>query len=591
MVAFEPLRELEPCIPTQAGSGIERWVRLSVLLDELLELGAEGRAEKLAQLALDDEKLAEQAAALLAQQSLIERRNFLAGSVLGGIDAPLAGQRIGAYTLQRRLGVGGMSTVWFARRSDGRYEGQVAVKLLDLALLAHHGAERFVREGSVLARLSHPNIARLLDAGVTAGGQPYLVLEHVDGQPIDRWCDARSLGVQARVRLVLDVLAAVAHAHGKGILHRDIKPSNILVTDDGQVKLLDFGIAKLLDSEAQPGDETELTQASGRLFTPDFAAPEQVEGTDVTRATDVYALGVLLYLLLGGGHPTARHTQTPVERLRSIVETEPLRLSEAVARAHRGIDTRSGQTRTLRGDLDTIVGNALKKVATERYASAAELADDLRRYLADEPLAARPDSLGYRAAKFIRRRRRAGHGVAMTFVALPLVALLSGILGARWQALDAGPWRDAGSASGTPCRIGNGPSDCGCGLSMPAARRLIGTATSRGSGAVTGAAEPRCKALRPQYLMKPPFEPPPVAGRYDSLMAEERECGCQWSPAATAAWEPFEEPCWHCRGAPELLREDGDDRPTGCRGFAIMPARGGSQVDGHGESVPARPRA
>jgi eukaryotic-like serine/threonine-protein kinase len=280
----------------------------------------------------------------------------------------------------------------------------------------------------VLARLSHPNIAHLIDAGVSDGGQPFIVLEHVQGEPIDRHCDARALDTEARVRLVLQVMAAVGHAHSRLVLHRDLKPGNILVTREGQIKLLDFGIAKLLDDTGGAAQPTALTQLAGRAFTPEFAAPEQVQGDEVTTATDVYALGVLLYLLLSGAHPTAKATDTPVDRLRSVVETEPQRLS-AVASAR--------ITSTLRGDLDNIAAKALKKSPVERYASAAAFADDLRRYLADEPVAARADSWRYRAAKFVRRHRL---GVAAASVTA--ASLVAGILGTTWQAIEARRERD-----------------------------------------------------------------------------------------------------------------------------------------------------
>ncbi|WP_280154777.1 protein kinase [Piscinibacter sp. XHJ-5] len=407
----------------------QRWARLSPQLDRLLDLDPAAREAELARLRAEDPELAAELSALLAQQSRMDREGFLDGSAIGKIEPRLEGQQFGAYTLERPLGAGGMGSVWLARRSDGRYEGTVAVKLLNLALLGHGGAERFAREGNVLARLTHPHIARLLDAGVGAGGQPYLVLEHVEGEPIDRWCDARSLGVEARVRLVLDVLAAVAHAHSKLVLHRDLKPGNILVTSSGEVKLLDFGIAKLLDDEALASPPTELTAVAGRAFTPDYAAPEQVQGGDVTTATDVYALGVLLYVLLGGVHPTARPTDTPVERLRGVVDTEPQRLSEAAARAAmRG----EGLVHSLRGDLDNICAKALKKAPAERYATVQALSEDLRRYLANEPVSARADSLAYRATKFVRRHRL---GVAAT--AVTVLALAAGIVGTTWQAIEA----------------------------------------------------------------------------------------------------------------------------------------------------------
>ena len=208
---------------------------------------------------------------------------------------------MGAYTLERPLGAGGMGAVWLGRRSDGRFDGRVAIKLLNLALLDERGQARFRREGTVLARLSHPNIARLLDAGVSASGQPYLVLEYVDGQPIDVFADARCLGVHDRVRVMLDVLDAVGHAHGHLIVHRDLKPSNILVSTDGTVKLLDFGIATLLASDG--GEPLDAFTRDGRALTPDFAAPEQIRGEPISVGSDIYSLGVLLYLLVCGRRP------------------------------------------------------------------------------------------------------------------------------------------------------------------------------------------------------------------------------------------------------------------------------------------------
>jgi serine/threonine-protein kinase len=413
----------------------QRWQHLSPLLDELLDLDGAARAARLAQLRDEDPALAQELAGLLAQETAMEREAFLEGSPLSD-DPPAAleGRRMGAYTLESPLGAGGMGSVWLARRSDGRYEGAVAVKLLNLALMGHGGAERFAREGQVLARLTHPHIARLLDAGID-DGQPYLVIEHVEGEPIDRWCDTRLLGVEARVRLVLDVLAAVAHAHSKLVLHRDLKPANILVSRDGMVKLLDFGIAKLLDEASLASPPTEITVQGGRAFTPDYAAPEQVQGGDVTTATDVYALGVLLYMLLGGVHPTAKNTDTPVERLRSVVDTEPQRLSDAVARG--GVASSRGETRprlalALRGDLDNICAKALKKAPGERYATVAALADDLQRYLAHEPVSARADSLAYRATKFVRRHRLAVGAASVT-----LLTLIAGVVGTTWQAVEA----------------------------------------------------------------------------------------------------------------------------------------------------------
>jgi serine/threonine-protein kinase len=414
-----------------------RWQLVSPLLDELLDADEIQRAARLARIRRDDPALGDEVATLLARQAAIETSDFLEGSALRFAGATsLAGQVVGSYTLERPLGQGGMGAVWLARRSDGRFEGKAAVKFLNLALLGRGGVERFEREGSVLARLAHPNIAHLIDAGVTAGGQPYLVLEYVEGEAIDRWCDAHRLDIKARLRLFLDVIAAVAHAHGKLILHRDLKPSNILVTTDGRVKLLDFGIAKLLDDQ-QPGPATELTQLAGRAFTPEYAAPEQAQGEDVTMATDVYALGVLLYVLLTGAHPTAATAATPIERLRALIEAEPVRLSDSALRIEPVVAARRAMTapqvaRALRGDLDNILAKALKKASAERYATVEAFADDLRRHLNDEPVRARPDSIAYGLGKFVRRHRL-GFGAA----AVTLIVLVAGVVGTTWQAMEA----------------------------------------------------------------------------------------------------------------------------------------------------------
>ncbi|MBC7663799.1 MAG: serine/threonine protein kinase [Caulobacter sp.] len=412
----------------------ETWGRLSPLLDELLDLPDAERQARLDDLRIQDAKLADAVTAMLQHLPAIERGEFMPASALPK-PTGLAGQSIGPYSLVREIGQGGMGTVWLARRTDGRYEGEVAIKFLRSGLFGHGDAARFEREGSILARLSHPHIARLLDAGVVADGtQPYLVLEYIDGEPIDQYCQRLALPVAARLALMLDVLAAVAQAHNRLILHRDLKPSNILVTKAGEVKLLDFGIAKLLDDAG--GDQTALTARAGNAFTPEFAAPEQLQGGDVTTATDVYALGVLLYLLLGGEHPTALPTGAPLDRMRSVIETVPKRLSEAVLRRGGPTQRFSPESRKLateiKGDIETIVAKALKKAPAERYANAAELADDIRRYLGREPITARPDTPLYRATRFVQRHTA---GVAMAGVAV--TALGAGIGVALWQASEA----------------------------------------------------------------------------------------------------------------------------------------------------------
>lgn len=401
-----------------------RWDVLSPLLDELLDADEGVRTLRLAHIRDTDSLLADDLSALLQRQSVIEEQGFLEGSATPlPVEPALAGRPVGSYTLERLLGRGGMGAVWLAQRSDGRYAGSAAVKLLNLSLLGPAGTERFKREGSALARLTHPNIARLVDAGVTNDGQPYLVLEYVEGQPIDRWCETFALDVRSRVRLFLQVLDAVAHAHSKLILHRDLKPPNILVTAQGQVKLLDFGIAKLMDEERLLAPAAALTQFPGRAFTPEYAAPEQVEGAEVTTATDVYALGVLLYSLLTSRHPTADPSQTPVDQLRAVVDSEPVRPSETV--------------RELRGDLDNIIAKALKKLPAERYRTVAALGEDLQRYLNKQPVTARADSISYRFGRFVARNRAAVSAAAVVALAIILATGVS-----MWQAHEARIQRD-----------------------------------------------------------------------------------------------------------------------------------------------------
>ncbi len=389
-----------------------QWQALSPYLDEALELSPERLAAWLESIREQNPSLASDLHTLLKEHEALGNEGFLQASAAVSCGAPVSGQSVGAYALESVIGQGGMGTVWLARRTDGRFEGRAAVKFLKVALVGGAGEERFKREGSILARLAHPNIAHLIDAGLSASGQPYLILEYVEGQQIDRYCEQNAIGLEARIRLFLDVLAAVAHAHANLIVHRDIKPSNVLVTREGQVKLLDFGIAKLLEEET---GVTVLTREGERALTPAYAAPEQVIGRAVTTATDVYALGILLYLLLTGKHPAESALQSPADLIKAIVDTEPPRASDLVAPTDK-------QRSALRGDLDTIVAKALKKNPAERYASVITFAEDLRRYLRHETISARPDSLAYRAKKFVRRNQAA--------VALATAAFVTTVAGA-----------------------------------------------------------------------------------------------------------------------------------------------------------------
>jgi eukaryotic-like serine/threonine-protein kinase len=342
------------------------------------------------------------------------------------------GQRVGAYTIESLLGRGGMGEVWLAQRSDGHFKGLFAVKFLGLTPVAH-ALERFKREGRLLARLTHPNIARLIDAGVMTGGQSYLVLEYVRGEHINQYCDTRNLPLNARVSLFLNVLAAVAHAHTKLVVHRDIKPSNVLVTTDGEVKLLDFGVAKLIGSDASEEGGGQPTRLEDVALTPDYAAPEQILGESPSTATDVYQLGVLLFELLTGRLPVERSSTTRAEQVRAALDDAPRRLSDAAEGTAR---------RALRGDLDAIVAKSLRKGPDERYATAAEFAADLRRYLNSEPVSARDGAFAYRARKFISRYR------AMVAVSAAAVLALMGATGfALVQMHEARVQRDSSRAN------------------------------------------------------------------------------------------------------------------------------------------------
>jgi eukaryotic-like serine/threonine-protein kinase len=419
-----------------------RWTVLSSHLDEALDQPSSERAAWLERLRARDSALADEIEALLADHDRAEEEGFLARAPEPR--STLAGQALGAYTLREQIGRGGMGSVWLAERSDGRYEGVVAVKLLNASLIGLDAENRFRREGRILARLRHPHIAHLVDAGVSPAGQPFLVLEHIDGEHIAAYCDRRRLGLEARVRLFRDVLAAVAHAHANLIVHRDLKPSNVLVDGSGAVKLLDFGVAKLLTPDAAAEPPT-LTLESTAWVTPEYAAPEQLTNGSISTATDVFALGVLLFELLSGRHPAGTLSrEAPGELLRIVVHHEPTRLSAAddgpVSMRSRAADrgtTPEALRRGLRGDLETIAAKAVKKDPSERYASVVAMDDDLRRYLEHAPIAARPDRFSYRAAKFVRR-----HRLPVAFASVLLAALAAGLAATIWQARAAARERD-----------------------------------------------------------------------------------------------------------------------------------------------------
>ena len=324
-----------------------------------------------------------------------------------------------------------MSCVYLAARADEAFEKQVAIKIVERGLDTQEVTQRFQSERQILARLDHPNITRILDGGTTEEGLPFLVMDYVEGEPIDRYCDAHGLDVSARLKLFQGVCAAVQYAHQNLIIHRDIKPGNVLVTVDGVPRLLDFGIAKLVSAEAQAD---EATRTVLRRLTPEYASPEQVRGEVLTTASDVYSLGVLLYRLLTGESPYRGRASSATLLERAICEEQPERPSVAAARAGAG-GSPAGEgmpekrRRRLQGDLDNIVLMALRKEPQRRYASVEQFSQDVGRHLANLPVIARPDTAAYRTAKFIRRHRT---GVAAT--AAIVVLLVAGIVGTSWQA-------------------------------------------------------------------------------------------------------------------------------------------------------------
>lgn len=406
----------------------EDWRILSALLDEAFEIPAAARPDWL------QSRTGLPAHLLTVASSMINADAFTMPALPGYADSELAalgtnegadlapGLSVGPYRLLREIGCGGMGTVWLAERSDGALKRQVALKLPHSNLPARQLAERFARERDILAALVHPHIARLYDAGLTPQGRPYLALEYVDGEPLTLYCSTRQLGTGARLELFLQILAAVQYAHNQLAVHRDLKPSNVLVSPDGQVHLLDFGIAKLLtDGQAQT---TELTQLWGAAMTPQYAAPEQILGQPISTAVDVYALGVMLYELLTGVLPYRLKRDTRAALEESILGTEPVSPSQA-----KGVGADSSRLdRSLRGDLDTIILKALKKDPTQRYATASAFADDLRRYQRGEPVLAQPDSRWYRSQKFFRRHRQ---GVAATVLVITGLSASLGV--ALWQ--------------------------------------------------------------------------------------------------------------------------------------------------------------
>lgn len=413
----------------------EQWKRVEELYHDLVPKGANGPTLPV-DLPGEDELVVREVRALLKARTGAHAL-FGAAEALGSRACPApevslddqsdAGLRTGPYELISQIGAGGMGTVWLARRTDDTFERWVAVKLIKRGMDTEEILHRFRTERKVLAHLDHPNILQVFDGGATEDGRPYLVMELVQGTPIDAYCRSNKLDVPQRIELLRQACLAVHFAHQHLVVHRDLKPSNILVTDQGVLKLLDFGIAKVLHEDAVPFT-IPATVESVRLLTPKYASPEQIRGEAVTTTTDVYSLGVILFELLTGAEPYELTTRSRSEYERAICGQEPRKPSTAAScggASGAGGAFAAGDVHRLRrvlsGDLDTIVLKALQKESNRRYASTQEFADDLQRYLANEPVRARRDSLGYRAGKFLRRNR-AGVAAATSVLVVLLAA-------------------------------------------------------------------------------------------------------------------------------------------------------------------------
>jgi WD40 repeat protein/serine/threonine protein kinase len=430
----------------------ERWRRINEVLDAVLEHEEAERAVVLARACADDQRLRREVESLLS--SLEQAGGFMEESPLASVaevfddSQYVIGQTIGPYKVLSEIGRGGMGMVYLAERADEAYSKQVAIKLVRPGPYYREVLQRFRQERQILSDLDHPNIARLLDGGTTEHGLPYVVMEHVAGVNVTQYCDGHRLSITDRLELFRTVCSAVQFAHQNLIIHRDLKPTNILVTDAGGVKLLDFGIAKLLKPDPSADGET-MTRTGQHLMTPEYASPEQVRGAPMTTASDIYSLGVIFYELLTGHHPHNLKTGNRLELEAAICEEEPERPSVIVGQiASEALS--DGTTRTkctpesvsstregrperlrarLRGDLDKIVLKALRKDARERYLSAEQLSEDIRRHLRGEAVIAQKTTMVYRGGKFIRRHKL-GLAVAAVFV----LTLVGGVIAATWQA-------------------------------------------------------------------------------------------------------------------------------------------------------------
>ncbi|HLK18536.1 MAG TPA: protein kinase, partial [Bryobacteraceae bacterium] len=393
----------------------EEWSKVRGILERALEIEPAGRAAFLDLACSGDDAVRREVDSLIQsdEAASTDFLEFGASASFDAVTGSLAGKRIGAYEIVEETGHGGMGSVYRAVRADDQYRKQVAIKLVRGGLGDAFRRHRFRAERQILADLDHPNIARLLDGGTLEDGQPYVVMEFIQGQPIDKFCDSRKLSVSERLHLFRTVCSAVAYAHQRLVIHRDIKPANILVTESGDPKLLDFGIAKIVDS-SDLGDSRDAIVTALRPMTPEYASPEQVRGEPMTTSSDVYSLGVVLYGLLTGHSPYPAVSRLPHEIAQAVCDTQPEKPSSAVQEEK--------LRRRLQGDLDNIVLKALRKEPERRYASVEQFSEDIRRHLSRLPVIARPDTFWYRAEKFVVRNR-----VAVLGFGLAVLALMAGL--------------------------------------------------------------------------------------------------------------------------------------------------------------------
>lgn len=407
----------------------QRWKQVEAVFEQALELPPDRRLAFLENSCDGDHELRREVQSMLdaharAGSFIDERSLFVSTEEIEKRDSAVAsGQLIGSYRVVREIGRGGMGTVYLAERADEQYQKRVAIKLVKRGMDTDAVLRRFRNERQILASLDHPNVARLFDAGTTADGLPYFVMEYVEGRAIDKYCDAHRLSVRERLNLFCEICAAVAYAHRHAVIHRDIKSSNIVITTEGVPKLVDFGIAKVLEPTDSP--ETLLTTAALRPMTPQYASPEQIRGEALTAATDVYSLGVVLYELLTGQLPYRFVSQSPHDVARAITEQEPTRPSTTVAKGDRNSKFEIRISKLLRGDLDNIVLKALRKEPEQRYQSVEHFSEDIRRHLERRPIIARPVRLPTRVWRWSRRNSAlAGAAIACLLLALAVVSLL-----------------------------------------------------------------------------------------------------------------------------------------------------------------------